>query len=72
MAPPPLPGQSLTRHPFLTAIAHLPEYEELLRKKLDESSNLDEFPSAIKSLGMKVVDEHDALEVEDSDGLDRN
>jgi hypothetical protein len=63
MAPPPLPGQSLIRHPFLTAIAHLPEREELLRRKLDESSNLQEFLSAVESLGMKVVEQHSALEM---------
>ena len=55
-APPPLPGQPLVTHPFASAVAYVPEQEEVLRRKLDESSNIDEFLAAIAGLGMKIVE----------------
>jgi hypothetical protein len=63
-APPPLPEQPLVRHPFVTAVAQFPGREELLRSKLDKSSNVEEFLVAIKGLGMKVVESA----VEDDEG----
>lgn len=54
-APPPLPGQPLVTHPFVSAVAYVPEREEILRRKLDKSSDLDEFLAAIAGLGMKIV-----------------
>ena len=55
-APPPPPGQLLVRHPFASAVAYLPEREEILRRKLDNSSNIEEFLVALRALGMKVVE----------------
>lgn len=56
-APPPLPGETLPVHPFLTASAFRPEYEQELRRELDASHNLDEYLARLRALGYLVYDD---------------
>jgi len=56
-APPPRPGESPVMHPFLSATAHVPEYEAVLRATLDRSKTLEEYVARLRSMGFRVVEE---------------
>lgn len=53
-APPPPPGERAVTHPFLSATAHVPEYEGVLREALDKSASLEEYLAALRSQGFRV------------------
>jgi hypothetical protein len=55
-APPPRPGESPVMHPFLSATAHVPEHEAVLREALDRSKTLEEYLARLRSMGFRVVE----------------
>jgi hypothetical protein len=56
-APPPLPGEELPAHPFLSASAYVPEYEDELRRALDASADLDDYVARLRAAGYRVAED---------------
>ncbi len=55
-APPPAPGEPGVMHPFLSATAHVPKYEAVLRETLDKSANLEDYLMRLRSMGFRVAE----------------
>jgi hypothetical protein len=55
LAPPPRPSDRPATSTFLSATAFAPEHEGRLRELLDRSTSLDEFLSALRANGYRVV-----------------
>jgi hypothetical protein len=54
LSPPPPPGTPLPRHPFLSAVAWLPEIEGELRALLDASDSTAAFLERLRAAGFRV------------------
>lgn len=55
LAPPPRPGEGPVLHPFLSAVAHVPEHEEILREVLDRSTSIDDYLTRLREMGYRVL-----------------
>ena len=62
MAPPPLPGEQPTRHPFLSGVALVAAEEGALGDILEHSQSFDEFLDRLRAEGFRVVENADDTE----------
>jgi hypothetical protein len=56
MAPPPLPGEPPTPHPFLSGTAFVASEERGLADILERSQNFDDFLGLLRADGLRVVE----------------
>jgi hypothetical protein len=59
MAPPPIPGEQLTSHPFLSGVALVASEEGVLGDILERSRSFDEFLDLLRGEGLRVVENPD-------------
>jgi hypothetical protein len=53
-SPPPPPDRPLSRHPFVSAVAHIPELEGALRHLVDASTSTADLLERLRGAGYRV------------------